>query len=67
MNTVICVNERRYDGVSQRGWHRGYIFDAEFPVPESAEMLFWDFFCAIKNVCSVGRKNRDEILRNFFF
>lgn len=37
-------NERRYNGVSQRGWYRGFIFDVEFPVPESTEMLLWDFF-----------------------
>ena len=42
-------NERGYDGVSQRGWYRGFILILNFPVPESADMLFWDFFFLGKN------------------
>ena len=37
-------NERKYDGVLQRGWYRGFIFNADFPVPDSAVAVLGLFY-----------------------
>lgn len=37
-------NERKYDGVLQRGWYRGFIFNADFPVPDSAIAVLGLFY-----------------------
>ena len=38
------LNERKYDGVLQRGWYRGFIFNADFPVPDSAVAVLGLFY-----------------------
>lgn len=37
-------NERKYDGVLQRGWYRGFVFNADFPVPDSAVAVLGLFY-----------------------
>ncbi len=40
-------NERRYKGVSQRGWYRGFI-NIEFSRPRmKRKCFFWDFLCSV--------------------
>ena len=46
-------NERKYDGVLQRGWYRGFIFNADFPVPDSAVAVLGLFYFTDKESSSL--------------
>lgn len=48
-------NERKYDGVLQRGWYRGFIFNADFPVPDSAVAVLGLFYFTDKESSRLTR------------
>lgn len=54
-------NERKYDGVLQRGWYRGFIYDTDFPVPDSAVAVLGLFYFTDKE------SSRLRSLMLFFF
>ncbi len=53
-------NERRYKGVSQRGWYRGFILIPEFSRPRMKQKCFFPGFFMF---CPTKKQTVDQIVQ----